>query len=100
MAKFSKPLQAREQLDYGKWHTLTLNVDGAQHNNLLNQALRIEVVNQEGPYALRQVLVDNVRLDKLTGAMATFGTEAAIADGSALYKEGYSIQPVLVPVVS
>jgi hypothetical protein len=92
--------QAREQLGYGKWHTLTLNVDGAQHNNLLSQALRIEVVNQEKPDALRQVLVDNVRLDKLTGAMATFGTEAAIAEGSALYKEGYSIQPVLVPVVS
>jgi hypothetical protein len=92
--------QAKEQLGYGKWNTLTLNVDGPTHQALSNQALRVEIVNLEDINYFKQVNVDNIRLAKLTGAMATFGSDAAIADGSALFKEGYSIEPVLAPVVS
>ncbi|MCA3903729.1 hypothetical protein JKP31_20850 [Vibrio vulnificus] len=90
--------QARESLGYGRWNTLTLNVDGQVHQQASGKNLKIEVLNT-GDEDEDMVFVDNIRLAKLTGAMATFGDDPGAIDSRT--SEGwYTIQPVLAPTVS
>ncbi|KJY70613.1 hypothetical protein TW78_14140 [Vibrio coralliilyticus] len=90
--------QARESLGYGRWNTLTLNVDGQVHQQASGKNLKVEVLNT-GDENRDIVFVDNIRLAKLTGAMATFGDDPGSIDSRT--SEGrYTIQPVLAPTVS
>ncbi|AXN34792.1 hypothetical protein [Vibrio coralliilyticus] len=90
--------QARESLGYGRWNTLTLNVDGQVHQQASGKNLKVEVLNT-GDENRDIVFVDNIRLAKLTGAMATFGDDPGSIDSRT--PEGrYTIQPVLAPTVS
>lgn len=90
--------QARESLGYGRWNTLTLNVDGQVHQQASGENLKVEVLNT-GDENRDIVFVDNIRLAKLTGAMATFGDDPGSIDSRT--SEGrYTIQPVLAPTVS
>ncbi|MBN3493078.1 hypothetical protein [Vibrio neptunius] len=90
--------QARESLGYGRWNTLTLNVDGQVHQQASGKNLKVEVLNT-GDENRDIVFVDKIRLAKLTGAMATFGDDPGSIDSRT--SEGrYTIQPVLAPTVS
>ncbi|MGR5294705.1 hypothetical protein ACPV5U_12750 [Vibrio mediterranei] len=87
--------QARKSLGYGRWNTLALNVDGQVHHKASGKKLKVEVFNT-GSENRDRVIVDNMRLAKLTGAMATFGDDPRSGDNHASQKH-YTIQPVLVP---
>ncbi|EAQ65450.1 hemolysin toxin protein [Marinomonas sp. MED121] len=88
-------------LGYGKWSKLTIEIDGASSTEADGQALRLEISNPDddspdivGAY---NVYVDNQRLAKLTGAMATFGSDTNSGSGS--NESNYSLHPVLTAAV-
>jgi len=67
--------QARDRLGYGRWNTLTLNLDGRSHQDASGENLKIEVLNT-GTEQHDRVNVDNIRLETLTGSMAIFSDNA------------------------
>lgn len=93
--------QMAELFDYGKWSALTIDIDGSAHETVDGQQLRMEVANLANDDRWDQVNVDNLRLAKLTGAMATFDSGSGGGlDSGASVAETYRIQPVIIPSVS
>lgn len=86
------------ELGYGKWSTLTIEIDGAGSAEADGQALRLEISNpSDDGSAFNKVYIDNQRLAKLTGAMATFDTDTGAGSGS--NESHYTLHPVLAAAV-
>ncbi|OMH38901.1 hypothetical protein [Motiliproteus sp. MSK22-1] len=92
--------QVQQQLGYGSWHTLTMDVDGAVHSAADDETLRIEVANPDDANGQwNDIFVDNLSLAKLTGAMATFDTSGSSAGGTAVNQTPFTLEPVLTAAV-
>ncbi len=88
------------ELGLGKWSTLTIDIDGAESPEANGQALRLEISNpsDDSPnWIAHNVYVDNLRLAKLTGAMATFDSDRNSGSGST--ESNYALHPVLTAAV-
>ncbi|WP_020407856.1 AvrE-family type 3 secretion system effector [Hahella ganghwensis] len=87
--------ELQQNLGYGQWKTLTMDIDGSMSEAADGGDLRVELSsNPEGGGYSNKFFADNVRLAKLTGAMATFDSGAEADGGS--HQAIYRLEPALV----
>ncbi|WCE30754.1 hypothetical protein [Vibrio sp. SCSIO 43137] len=85
------------------WKELEVHIDGSNLKGTAdqNQKLTIEIVQGKNIYPSQGgepvTVFDNVRLSKLTGAMATFDKDATSADGSSTRGTTYTFKSLIAP---
>ncbi|ELR66874.1 hypothetical protein C942_04573 [Photobacterium marinum] len=85
-----------------QWYQFEMEIDGNAGDVLASGPLKLRIDNRQEnndpAYNSEKVYVDNVKLMKLTGAMATFGSEEGISNTANTNAE-YSLKPILTSVV-
>ncbi|WCE31433.1 hypothetical protein PK654_20055 [Vibrio sp. SCSIO 43137] len=87
----------------GKWRELEMHIDGSNFKGKLGQYQKLKIEIEQGkdiygsPKEYVTTAFDNVRLSKLTGAMATFGKDATSADGSSTKGTTYTFKRLIAP---
>ncbi|MCG9766562.1 hypothetical protein L1D53_23975 [Vibrio alginolyticus] len=89
-----KAAQSR-YLKSDSWTTLTMDIDGSIAKDVDKQSLRIEISGSESsPEDNKAVDIDNIKLTKLTGAMATFDNGVAQTRSSDFMVSSHRFTPV------
>lgn len=88
---------------WGSWKELEMHIDGSNLKGTAdeNQKLSIQIVQGKNAVPSQGgtpiTAFDNVRLSKLTGAMATFGKDAISVDGSSTRGTTYTFKSLIAP---
>lgn len=83
------------------WRELEMHIDGSHLKNSSDDGQKLRIEIEQGRAIAGEVgqpgtLFDNVRLSKLTGAMATFDKDAISSDGSSTRGTTYVIRDIIV----